>query len=152
MFMRDSRRARFVHLDDTSRESESAPFELRECGPDAENALASGEMKQILATEVRRVPPLLRNVIMLRDIQELPMRAAADTLEISVPAAKSRLLRSSRVASATPTLRDCIGAVTASGPTQPKYPPSLNEPVRREVGVIIIFRFTFQPLEIIWTN
>ena len=50
MFMRDSRRARFVHLDDTSRESESAPFELRECGPDAENALASGEMKQILAT------------------------------------------------------------------------------------------------------
>ena len=93
MFMRDSRRARFVHLDDTSRESESAPFELRECGPNAENALASGEMKQILATEVRRVPPLLRNVIMLRDIQELPMRAAADTLEIRVPAAKSRLLR-----------------------------------------------------------
>ena len=90
MFLREKRRARFVYLDDTS---DGVRFELSECSPDAEHELASGELKQILATEVRRVPPLLRNVITLRDIQELPMTAVADIVEISVPAAKSRLVR-----------------------------------------------------------
>jgi RNA polymerase sigma-70 factor (ECF subfamily) len=50
-------------------------------------------MKDALHREIQRVPPLLRNVIMLRDIQELPMTKVAEALNISVPAAKSRLLR-----------------------------------------------------------
>jgi RNA polymerase sigma-70 factor (ECF subfamily) len=93
MFMRERRRARFVYLDDTSRESDGPRMELPGAGPDPEGELAFGEMKQVLRREIRRVPPLLRNVIMLRDIQELPMTAVAEALNISVPAAKSRLLR-----------------------------------------------------------
>ena len=93
MFMRERRRARFVYLDDSTRESDAPPLELPACGPDPEGEVAFGQLKQVLRTEIRRVPPLLRNVIMLRDIQELPMTEVADALQISVPAAKSRLLR-----------------------------------------------------------
>jgi RNA polymerase sigma-70 factor (ECF subfamily) len=93
MFMREKRRARFVYLDDPVREPEAPPLELPACGPDPEGELALGELKTVLRTEIRRVPPLLRNAIMLRDIQELPMAEVAEALDISVPAAKSRLLR-----------------------------------------------------------
>jgi len=93
MFMRERRRARFVYLDDTSREPEAPPLELPACGPDPEGEFALSELKQVLRTEIRHVPPMLRNVMILRDIQEAPMTEVAETLQISVPAAKSRLLR-----------------------------------------------------------
>jgi RNA polymerase sigma-70 factor (ECF subfamily) len=93
MFLREKRRARFVYLDEASHEPDAAQLELPSCGPDPEGELAFDELKQVLRTEMRRVPPLLRNVMMLRDIQELPMTDVADALQIKVPAAKSRLLR-----------------------------------------------------------
>jgi RNA polymerase sigma-70 factor (ECF subfamily) len=93
MFMRVKRRARFVYLDDASPESDAPPLELPACGPDPEGELAVNELMQVLRTEIRHIPPLLRNLIMLRDIQELPMTTVAEELQISVPAAKSRLLR-----------------------------------------------------------
>jgi RNA polymerase sigma-70 factor (ECF subfamily) len=93
MFMRERRRARFVFLDDTSREPDAPPLELPACGPDPEGELGFGELQQVLRAEIRGVPPLLRNVITLRDIQELSMTEVAEALHISVPAAKSRLLR-----------------------------------------------------------
>jgi RNA polymerase sigma-70 factor (ECF subfamily) len=93
MFLRDKRRAHFLYLDDRSREPDAPPMELPACGPDPEGELAVGELKQALRRQIRCVPPLLRNVIMLRDIQELPMAEVAEALQITVPAAKSRLLR-----------------------------------------------------------
>ena len=50
-------------------------------------------MLRVLRTEIRRIPPLLRNVILMRDVEELPMQDLAERLGITVPAAKSRLLR-----------------------------------------------------------
>jgi RNA polymerase sigma-70 factor (ECF subfamily) len=128
MFMRERRRARFLYLDDISRESESVPFELPERSPDPEHELASTELKQILETEVRRIPPLLRNVIMLRDLQELPMVAVANALQISVPAAKSRLLRARtelrvrllRQGSVSPPSRARVPRVSHYPATNPK--------------------------------
>ena len=93
MFIREKRRARFIYLDDTSRQPDAPPLELPACGPDPEGELALHELKDILRTEIRRVPPLLRNVITLRDIQELPIKDVAEQLQIGVPATKSRLLR-----------------------------------------------------------
>jgi RNA polymerase sigma-70 factor (ECF subfamily) len=93
MFLRIRRRARFVYLDDNSRQPDAPPVELPACGPDPEGELAFGELKQVLRREIRRVPPRFRNVLMLRDIQELGMTEVAEALQISVPAAKSRLLR-----------------------------------------------------------
>jgi RNA polymerase sigma-70 factor (ECF subfamily) len=93
MFIRERRRARFLYLDDASREPDLGTRELPACGPDPEGELGFCELKQVLRTELRRVPGLLRNVLMLRDIQELPMTDVAEALQITVPAAKSRLLR-----------------------------------------------------------
>ena len=93
-FMREKRRARFVYLDDRSRERESElSLELPDRSQDAERELASRELKQFLRTEIRHVPALLRNAIILHYIQGLPIIAMAERLQISVPAAKSRLLR-----------------------------------------------------------
>jgi RNA polymerase sigma-70 factor (ECF subfamily) len=93
MFMRVKRRTRFVYLDDAVGGQEAAPVELPACGPDPEGEFAFGQMKTVLSTEIRRIPPMLRNVMLLRDIQELPIGDVARQLGITIPAAKSRLLR-----------------------------------------------------------
>ena len=93
MFLREKRRAKFVYLDDSSREPDAPRLELPACGSDPEGELAFRELKQVLRREISHVPPLFRTVMMLRDIQERPMTEVAEELQISVPAAKSRLLR-----------------------------------------------------------
>ena len=47
----------------------------------------------VLQGEIRRIPPLLRDVFILRDVDELDMPEVAENLRISIAAAKSRLLR-----------------------------------------------------------
>jgi RNA polymerase sigma-70 factor (ECF subfamily) len=47
----------------------------------------------VLELEIKRTPPLLRNVFLLRDVENKPMPEVAAKLGISVAAAKSRLLR-----------------------------------------------------------
>lgn len=93
MLLRVRRRTKFVYLDETPDVDDDPPAELPACGPDPEGEFAFCQMKRALATEIRRIPPILRNVMMLRDIKELPMADVADQLGITVPAAKSRLLR-----------------------------------------------------------
>lgn len=93
MLMRVKRRMRLVYVDETSNDQETPPMELPACGPDPEGEFAFQELKDVLRIEIRRIPPLLRNVMLLRDVQELPMTDVADQLGITVPAAKSRLLR-----------------------------------------------------------
>jgi RNA polymerase sigma-70 factor (ECF subfamily) len=93
MLMRVKRRARFIYLDEASESHDAPPMELPACGPDPEGELAYQQMMVVLQREIRRIPPMLRNVMLLRDIEELPMTDAAGKLGITVPAAKSRLLR-----------------------------------------------------------
>jgi RNA polymerase sigma-70 factor (ECF subfamily) len=93
MLMRVRRRARFVYLDDVSAEPKALPVQLPGSEPDPEGALGYAQLRQVLAFEVGRIPSLMRNVVMLRDVQGLPMRDVAGQLGISVSAAKSRLVR-----------------------------------------------------------
>jgi RNA polymerase sigma-70 factor (ECF subfamily) len=93
MLLRVRRRTKFVHLDETPSIHDAPPMELPACGPDPEGEFAFDQMKCVLRKEIRRIPPLLRNVMVLRDIMELPMTDVASELGITVPAAKSRLLR-----------------------------------------------------------
>jgi RNA polymerase sigma-70 factor (ECF subfamily) len=93
MLIRVKRRARFIYLDENSGGQERPPTELAAFGPDPEGELACSQIRRVLRTEIRRIPPLLRNVMVLRDIEELPMVDVAERLGITVPAAKSRLLR-----------------------------------------------------------
>ena len=92
MRLRQTRRARFCYIDETLGE-DAMTMELPDLQPSPEAAATESELGQVLQTEVNRIPPLLRNVFMLRDMQELPMPEVAHRLGISVAAAKSRLLR-----------------------------------------------------------
>jgi len=93
--MRLRRRMRLVDLDAAPAEH-ARPMELPGCTPDPEGQLAFSQMSKVLKAEIRHMPPLLRNVLILRDIQELPVAAVASRLGITVAAAKSRLLRARR--------------------------------------------------------
>ena len=93
MLIRVRSRARLVYIDADADRKRSRPFELASNDLDAEQNLAEQEMCEMLQREIRRIPPLLRNVLMLRDVEELSMADVAGQLHISVSAAKSRLLR-----------------------------------------------------------
>jgi RNA polymerase sigma-70 factor (ECF subfamily) len=93
MFLRVKRRSSFVYLDETLSRRGSPPMELPACGPDPEGEFAFEQMKQVLNMEICRIPPLFRAVMLLRDIQGLPMSDVASRLGITIPAAKSRLVR-----------------------------------------------------------
>jgi RNA polymerase sigma-70 factor (ECF subfamily) len=58
-----------------------------------EQLLGDDEVFQVLNKEIRGVPPLLREVLVMRDLRQLMMRDIAADLGISIPAAKSRLMR-----------------------------------------------------------
>ena len=93
MRLRQTRRARFLFLDDTLIGEERGTLELVDGGRGPESEVGSKEIRGLLQKEIRRIPPLLRNVFVLRDVNELPMPEVAEQLGISVAAAKSRLLR-----------------------------------------------------------
>jgi RNA polymerase sigma-70 factor (ECF subfamily) len=68
-------------------------FELKDFRQGPEQQLGQTEIAKVLQHEIRRTPPLLRNVFLLRDVEHRPMPEVAERLGISVAAAKSRLLR-----------------------------------------------------------
>lgn len=93
MLIRVRRRTRFLYIDAEPDRERSAPIELPATVPDPEEEVIGHELREVLQREIRRIPPLLRNVLMLRDVHELPIGDVAERLKITVPAAKSRLLR-----------------------------------------------------------
>ena len=93
MLMRVRRRTRFFYLDDERSAGGDRTPELPANTPDPEYELLGSELRQVLRREIRHIPPLLRSVMLLCDLQELPMAVVAGRLGISVAAAKSRLLR-----------------------------------------------------------
>lgn len=93
MLMRSRRRAEFVYLDDVSSPQRTVPIQLPSTEPDPEVELAYSQLTHVLRSEIRMIPVLMRNVMLLRDIEGLPLREVADRLGITVAAAKSRLVR-----------------------------------------------------------
>jgi RNA polymerase sigma-70 factor (ECF subfamily) len=93
MRLRKVRRASFLYLDDGAADGEVPVFELRDRKATPEAEVGNRELSAILRTEIRRLPPLLRGVLEMRDVRELPMEEVAGQLGISIVAAKSRLMR-----------------------------------------------------------
>jgi RNA polymerase sigma-70 factor (ECF subfamily) len=93
MRLRQTRRTRFHFLDDTAVGDDVAVLDLPDKRRSPEQELGRVEVAQVLREEIKRIPPLLRNVFMMRDVQQMPMPEVAEELGISVAAAKSRLLR-----------------------------------------------------------
>ncbi len=93
MRLRKARRAKFLYIDDVLIGEERGTLELVDPERTPESLLGSRELAEVLGREIRRIPPLLRRVFMLRDVDQLPMPEVAEQLGITVAAAKSRLLR-----------------------------------------------------------
>ena len=112
MLIRQRRLAQFVHLDDLDPERGNAPVQLPTPDDDPEGALGKQEVLKVLRSEIRGIPPLLRNVLVLRDVEELTVTDLAARLGITVDAVKSRLLRA-RAELRRRMLRHC----TRTGPS-----------------------------------
>lgn len=93
MKLRQGRRVRFAYIDDAQASDEVLTFELKDFRQSPEQQLGQIEVAKVLEHEIKRTPPLLRNVFLLRDVERRPMPEVAARLGISVAAAKSRLLR-----------------------------------------------------------
>jgi RNA polymerase sigma-70 factor (ECF subfamily) len=91
MRIREARNSRFVYLDEPS--DSNVRLELVGQAPGPEDQFGKDEVATLLRREISRIPPILRNVMVLRDFDRLPMPDVADQLGLSVPAAKSRLMR-----------------------------------------------------------
>ena len=92
--LRKRKTDRTVPLDepiDTGEEMVNREIAVWEDNP--EQRYSQEEMQQILNEAVQDLKPDFRTVFVLRDIEELSTEETAETLGISVPAVKSRLLR-----------------------------------------------------------
>lgn len=93
MRLRQTRRARFYYLDDAVVGDDVMTLDLPDQTMTPEQQVGQDEISDVLVHEIQRIPPLLRNVFLLRDVEQRPMDEVAGRLGISVAAAKSRLLR-----------------------------------------------------------
>jgi RNA polymerase sigma-70 factor (ECF subfamily) len=91
MRIREDRRTRFLYLDESTEADIRA--ELISQAPGPEDELGDQQLGILLQREISRIPPLLRNVMMLSEVERLPMPDVAARLGLSVAAAKSRLGR-----------------------------------------------------------
>jgi RNA polymerase sigma-70 factor (ECF subfamily) len=94
MRIREERNAHFVYLD--NRTEANVRLELVSQTSSPEDELGREEVAQLLRKEMSRLPALFRNIMLLCDSEQLPMPDVAQRLGLSVPAAKSRLLRARR--------------------------------------------------------
>jgi RNA polymerase sigma-70 factor (ECF subfamily) len=94
MRLRKRRTGRMVSIDeDVETEEGSMPRDLAEWRPDPEMMYGQTELAQILRKTIQGLPPGFRIVFVLRDVEGLSTEETAETLGLSVPAVKSRLLR-----------------------------------------------------------
>ena len=91
MRIREDRQARFLYLDQSSESNVRVELVAQVPGP--EDELADQQLENLVHREIARIPPLLRNVMLLSDVERLSMPDVAARLGLSVPAAKSRLGR-----------------------------------------------------------
>ena len=89
------RRAKTVSLDEPvpNGEGESIALDVRDLGPNPEQACNQSELRQILSSALDELRPALRIVFVLRDMEGLSTEETADAIGINVPAVKTRLLR-----------------------------------------------------------
>ena len=93
MRLRSRRRRPVVQLEDASVESDRPATQVSDEGPNPEELLSRDEIRSVVRKEVALLPALLRDALLLRDFEELSIETVAARLHISIPAAKSRLLR-----------------------------------------------------------
>jgi RNA polymerase sigma-70 factor, ECF subfamily len=81
-------------LDESSPDDETfRPRQVQAWIDDPEQLYSQAEMRSLIENGVLKLPVKYRMVLMLRDIQQLPIEEAASALGLGIPAVKARLLR-----------------------------------------------------------
>jgi RNA polymerase sigma-70 factor (ECF subfamily) len=89
-----SRRPNHFSIDEAvDAEEPLTPREIEDWGPTPEERFAQQELGDILAGAIAELSTPCRVVFQLFDVEEFSLREIAETLRISIPAVKSRLLR-----------------------------------------------------------
>src|ERR1700758_5578134 len=94
MRLRKRRTGKMVSIDDDIETEEgSVPRDLADWSPNPEQNYGQAELAEILRKTIQGLPQGFRIVFVLRDVDGLSTEETAETLGLSVPAVKSRLLR-----------------------------------------------------------
>jgi RNA polymerase sigma-70 factor (ECF subfamily) len=94
MRLRKRRTGKMVSIDeDIETEEGSVPRDLADWSPNPEQNYDQAELAEILRKTIQGLPHGFRIVFVLRDVDGLSTEETAETLGLSVPAVKSRLLR-----------------------------------------------------------
>jgi RNA polymerase sigma-70 factor, ECF subfamily len=94
MRLRKRRTARTVSIDeDVETEEGSVQREIADWAPDPEQNYTQTELAEILRKTIQGLPRGFRIVFALRDVEGMSTEETAETLGLSIPAVKSRLLR-----------------------------------------------------------
>lgn len=94
MRLRRRKTGKMVSIDeDIETDEGSVPRDLAEWRPDPEALYGQSELADILRKTINGLPPGFRIVFVLRDVEGLSTEETAESLGLSIPAVKSRLLR-----------------------------------------------------------
>lgn len=92
--LRREKLVRMDSLDETPEEGgHVSPALLRDWREVPSEALERQEIREMLREAIRGLAPLYREVVLLRDVEELSVEETASALTISVPSVKTRLHR-----------------------------------------------------------
>lgn len=92
MALRQQRRTRFVSIDEEGDGRPGLASQLASTQPGPETSYGGDELVGALRLEIRRLPALLRQVMILH-MEDLTVAEVADRLGLTVAATKTRLLR-----------------------------------------------------------
>lgn len=87
------RRAGHVSLEQSQSGDEAEPMQIPDWSQLPVDELLNDELREVMQSGVDQLPEDLRVVFLLRDIEQQSNAEVADTLELTVPAVKSRLHR-----------------------------------------------------------
>jgi RNA polymerase sigma-70 factor, ECF subfamily len=94
MRLRKRRTGKLVSMDeDVQTEEGSVPRDFADWAPNPEDNYSQAELAEILRKTIQGLPPGFRVVFVLRDVDGLSTEETAESLGLSIPAVKSRLLR-----------------------------------------------------------
>lgn len=94
MKLRKRRSIREVSMDDDFQgEDHASPFEFADWAPNPEELYRKSELQNILRSELQELPPNLRVVFVLRDVEGLSAEQTAEVLDSTSVAVKARLWR-----------------------------------------------------------
>jgi RNA polymerase sigma-70 factor (ECF subfamily) len=94
MRLRKRRSGKTVSIDeDIETDEGSVPRDLADWAPNPEQNYSQTELAEILRKTIQGLPQGFRIVFVLRDVEGLSTEETAETLGLSIPAVKSRLLR-----------------------------------------------------------